>query len=155
MKKSWIRFMGIALAALMVLGVVSSALLQIVGFLEEEIQHLPEVFYSNDSVVSCYLDGGMLSVNITDPGLYEWRYYPENSTAILQDELSDFDGYHFAVGASEGSDSGYAVVAEYDTETEAEAEPHSYGIVKFSQKSGNVTEINEVVHVSDLSEYNF
>ena len=93
-----------------------------------------------------------LSVNITDPGEYQWYFYEDASTEPLSYEEADFDGYHFFVEPVSESGTGYAVVGEYDEEEEV---TNSYGIVKFVIEDKKVTKISEITSVSDISQYNF
>ncbi len=111
---------------------------------------------SDDESIVCYIDSdGLLSVNIYDPGEYVWRYEPENSTGILLEHTADFDGYHFMIKPAEANGTGYAVVGEYEDGADADAAAHSLGAVKFSFKSGKITEILEVSHVQELSDIDF
>ncbi|MCR5403836.1 MAG: hypothetical protein K6E91_08485 [Butyrivibrio sp.] len=115
-----------------------------------------EEVYSEDSVISGHIDSdGFLSVNINDPGEYEWNYDSGYSSETLSGMSSDFDGYHFTVKPSHENSVGYAVVCEYEEGTEAYGSPNSVGIVKFRISSQRVTEILEVSHLSSISEYSF
>jgi predicted RNA-binding Zn-ribbon protein involved in translation (DUF1610 family) len=112
--------------------------------------------YSEDNTISCFIDGdGLLSVNITDPGMSVWQYYYEESTERLMDQEADFDGYHFDIAPATELGTGYAVVAEYEDGEMVDTYPISYGIVKFAIESHKISEILEVTHVNDLSSYNF
>jgi hypothetical protein len=107
--------------------------------------------YSEDNVISCYItDDGLLSVNITDPGSYEWRYDEDDSTGILSASDADFDGYHFTVEPSRENGTGYAVVAEYDQDAPEDAMPYSYGIVKYDIASGKISRISKISHKDDF-----
>ena len=109
---------------------------------------------SDDGRVTCYVDSnGLLSVNITDPGEYVWRYETDTSTEELAEEKADFDGYHFLIKPSESSGTGYAVVGEYNNKEDTD--PDSVGITKFRMEDGKITDILEVVHSLDLKEYDF
>ena len=115
-----------------------------------------EEVYSEDNVISAYIDSdGYLSVNIYDPGEYEWNYDSGYSSGNLSGMSSDFDGYHFTVKPSHLNSVAYAVVCEYEEGHESYGTPNSVGIIKFRSGSQNVTEILEVAHISSISEYSF
>ncbi len=152
MSRNFFKMFGIMFAAMMVFGLISFVILQFTGSYVSDT----EIAYSDDSSISCYIDDdGRLSVNITDPGESEWYYDTKESTAVLYDKVSDFDGYHFTVEPSGESGTEYAVVDEYENGKTGGAFPASYGIVRFLVKSGKASDIVAVVRVTDLSRYNF
>ncbi len=156
MTKNFFKMFGIMFAVMIVFGIVAFVYYRVTDYMEADDNWDPEYIYSEDHTVSCYLDwDDLLSVNITDPGLYEWQYDDINSTERLKDEEADFDGYHFTIEPTHESGTGYAVVAEFDGEDMDETEPHSYGIVQFKIESDKITEITDVMHVDDLSSYSF
>lgn len=165
MNRGFLKIFGIMCAAMMVFAFVAFIVLQFTGGGEgDDTEWDPEYLYSEDEVISCYIDwNDMLVVNITDPGRYEWDYETEGSTEILEDEEADFDGYHFTIRPKGEAGTGYAVVSETEPEDESgdddriqvEKGPESYGIVKFTFEDGRVTGIDEIAHVGDISEYDF
>lgn len=151
MNKSFFKIFGIMVAIMMVMGFVSFIILQITDTGDGESIWQTDTVYSEDHTISCYItDDGMLSVNITDPGAYEWRYDEADSTGILKEADADFDGYHFTVEPSQYSGTGYAVVAEYEQDTPTDTQPHSYGVVRYTIGSQRVSEISKVTHRDDF-----
>ncbi len=156
MSKGFFKMFGIMFAAMMVFAIIAFIFFQVTDSGESGSGFDSEYIYSEDHTLSCYLDGdGLLSVNITDPGLSVWEYYYDYSTEWLKGNEADFDGYHFTIEPATEAGTGYAVVAEYEDEDAGDTYPISYGIVKFAIESKEISEIIEVVHVSDLSSYNF
>lgn len=155
MTKNFFRMFIILFAVVSVVSIISFFVFQIIDPDDGESSVFSETIYSEDDVISGYIDSdGLLYVNITDPGESEWRYYADGSTEKLDSAESDFDGYHFIIKPSHENGTGYAVVAEYESDNHGSF-PDSYGIVKFLIESGEVSEITEAVHASDLSMYDF
>ncbi len=155
MKRSFFKLMSIMFIGMFVLTLIFFIYYQIVGGgeYEEEQTSISTNYYSEDNSIFCYIEeDGTLSVNITDPGEYQWYYFVDASTEPLSYDEADFDGYHFYVDPDSESGIGYAVVGQYDSEEEV---TESYGVVKYVIEEKKVTEISEIVIVSDLSEYNF
>ena len=150
--RGFLKIFGIMCIGMLIIALVSVVIMLLTGTDSES--EFYEYTYSEDHTVSCYIDrSGMLSVNITDPGLSEWLYESNYSTENLRDQESDFDGFHFTIKPAHEDGIGYAVVEEYDED--GSISPVSYGIAEFTMESGSVTEITDVAHVTDLSKYSF
>ncbi len=150
--RGFLKIFGIMCIGMLVIALVSVVIMLLTGV--DSDSEFYEYTYSEDDTVSCYIDqSGMLSVNITDPGLSEWLYESNYSTENLRSQESDFDGFHFTIKPAHDSGVGYAVVGEYDED--GSISPVSYGIAEFTVESGSVTKITDVAHVTDLSEYDF
>ena len=172
MSRGFLKIFGLMCAGMMVFVLVAFIVMQFTGAGEDSdgaSDWEPDYVYSEDGEIACYIDwNGMLSVNIWDPGEYKWSYEKDYSTEKLKDEEADFDGYHFTVAPSASDGTGYATVSESknndsvfgDEEDDGVIDdesqyPESYAIVRFTFKGGKVTEINEIAHVWDISQYNF
>lgn len=154
MTKTFFKLMVFLFALTAVAGTIFVIVMQIID--PEDDSFFAEYMYSEDNVISCYIDdSGFLSVNITDPGESEWDYYKDGSSEKLKGEDSDFDGYHFTIKPAHEDGTGYAVVAEYEDRDASGAVPDSYGVVRFEIEDGKVDEIEEIAHITDLSQYNF
>lgn len=150
--RGFLKIFGIMCIGMLIIALVSVVIMLLTGTDSES--EFYEYTYSEDHTVSCYIDrSGMLSVNITDPGLSEWLYESNYSTENLRDQESDFDGFHFTIRPAHEDGIGYAVVEEYDED--GSISPVSYGIAEFTMESSSVTEITDVAHVTDLSKYSF
>lgn len=151
MNANFFRIFGIMFAVMMAVCLIAFIVLQFTDPDDGESTWQSEYVYSEDNVISCYItDDGMLSVNITDPGSYEWRYDETDSTGILKEADADFDGYHFTVEPSQENGTGYAVVAEYEQDAPDDSEPSSYGVVRYTIGSGMIGEISKVSHKNDF-----
>ena len=151
MNANFFKIFGIMFAVMMAVCLIVFIVLQFTDSDDGVSTWQTDYTYSEDNVISCYItDDGLLSVNITDPGSYEWRYDEDDSTGILSASDADFDGYHFTVEPSQENGTGYAVVAEYDQDAPEDAMPYSYGIVKYDIASEKISRISKISHKDDF-----
>ncbi len=153
MTQSMFKMFGIVFAVMCAFGIIGFIVLQFTDPDKGSEGTATEYVYSQDRTLSCYIDSnGMLSINITDPGDYQWYFDDVNSTEIEAEYKADFDGYHFTIKPSGEYSEGYAIVYEYK---DGDPDISSYGVVRIKMDFDEVTEISDVSHVTDLNEYDF